>query len=114
MAKAFGSAAERSDESPREKSATERANESKELYRKAAAHKAEMEGMVADLVVRQIAHPPGFLRVDAHHLFADRFRVNVLASKPSPDNYGEDRSIPKSFFVQSDGVEIVESIPPLA
>lgn len=101
------------DDGPREKPAAERANDAKELERKTALHKQQLEQQVADLIVARIAHPRGFLRVDAHHLFADRFRVNVLATKEVPDCYGEERSISKSFFVQSDGVKLMRSIPPL-
>jgi hypothetical protein len=94
-------------------SARQRAADAELEARAKMTHRQLMAKRVANLVVGQIKLPREFVRVTGHHLFDDRYRVNVLAGKETPEQYTVELSIVASYFVVSNGLEIARSTPPL-
>ena len=64
---------------------------------------------VAAFVVRTLGRPEDFLRVTVVRLWANRFRVNVLAGCDAITS-----RIAHSYFVSTDeGGRVAESVPPI-
>lgn len=90
----------------------ERANEERQREMRERAHRKEMSDRVARLVRQVITVPDHFDRVVGHYLYADRYRVNVFVASTN-DEGNESRRIAQSYFVASNGEEIIWSRPML-
>lgn len=112
MAKSFGGKRDTDDDDvPKETPVNDRASELIRRAREESARRREISQRVADLVVNRIKHPPGFHRADGHYLWGNKYRVNVLTMHVEQDQ--PRLTIAKSFFVTSDGDEIVLAVPDL-
>ena len=94
----------------KEPSAAERAAEA----RNAAVHRQQMGQRVADLLMLEVAKPIGFVRAAGHQLYDDNYRVNLLTESWSEFGLVPSQSIAASYFVVSNGLEIVRATPTLS
>lgn len=66
---------------------------------------AQISSYLEGLVINVLGTPKGFYLIKAHHLWDDKFRVNVLVES------GHTRIISDSFFVVATLDGIVRSMP---